>query len=388
MIQVDDISRGVLEVNNLLEHAINLQRNIDFDGVISTLHNYIASPQWSEIVTSAYEAEDLIIPCTSWNTTVGLLIQSYDFSKVGDLLNVQFKSRNISLHFDASLDSNNVRIDFIKDNFLIYFHPRIREHDRWFVVCRLVAVLPMLHHAYRFRRGDGSLQIGMGDWNGGGEASFCSKERGRILLPDPIFVETAGYHELRKKFTSVPSHSNRQSRAMWRGSTTGTRVTTWRTLPRAILCEIGAQNAAIFDCGITHVVQCISPEETNEVTNSDLIKSTIPSGNFCDYRFHIDIDGNSNSWPGLFIKLLSGGTVLKVASPEDYRQWYYDKLIPWLHYIPVASDMSDLIEKVEWATQNIERAERIGKAGKALADSMTLTNEMDYSICIIERALC
>ena len=45
-------------------------------------------------------------------------------------------------------------------------------------------------------------------------------------------------------------------------------------------------------------------------------------------RHLIDIDGWANSWSGLFQKLLSGSTVLKVASNKGFRQWYYDRLEP------------------------------------------------------------
>ncbi len=389
MIEVDDISRGVLRVDEHLTRAVEFQRQGDISNVLSTVNSYLGSPLWSELELSGLDFKGITLPHASWNLVISLLIQVGEFEKVGWLIGRQFATENVSLHFDANIDSSNIRIDYIRDNLLFYLHPLVSNSVLWFAVLRFVGILPMLVHVYKLRRGDGSIQIGMGDSNRGGEASFCSKEPGGVLVPDPLFIETGGYDGLRRAFSATAvDYRDKQTRAMWRGSTTGIRPTSrWRTLPRAILCEIGAQNAEFFDCGITHVVQCVSPEETNEVTHSDLIKSTVRSLDFDKYRFHIDIDGNTNSWPGLFIKLLSGGTVFKVASPEGYRQWYYDRLIAWHHYVPVESGMGDLIDKVKWASQNIQRAEHIGRNGRALAEHMSFVNEMELSISIIERAL-
>ena len=49
----------------------------------------------------------------------------------------------------------------------------------------------------------------------------------------------------------------------------------------------------------------------------------------------------SNSWSGLFTKLLTGSTVLKVESPMGFRQWYYDRLKPFEHYVPVRPDLAE-----------------------------------------------
>ena len=39
----------------------------------------------------------------------------------------------------------------------------------------------------------------------------------------------------------------------------------------------------------------------------------------------------------------------------------------WVHYIPVESDLSDLKERVEWAENNQDKAQKISAAATALA---------------------
>lgn len=52
---------------------------------------------------------------------------------------------------------------------------------------------------------------------------------------------------------------------------------------------------------------------------------------------------------------------------SDYYEHYYHRLTPWVHYVPVKRDLSDLIEKVEWAKANDEMAKTIAKNGANFA---------------------
>ena len=93
-------------------------------------------------------------------------------------------------------------------------------------------------------------------------------------------------------------------------------------------------------------------------------------------RYLIDIDGWANSWSGLFQKLLTGSTVLKVASQQGFRQWYYDRLVPWVNYVPVRADFADLDDAIAFVLENDERAREIGEAGRQLALSLNLESEI------------
>ena len=62
-----------------------------------------------------------------------------------------------------------------------------------------------------------------------------------------------------------------------------------------------------------------------------------------------------------------GSAVLKVDS--HFEQWYYSLLEPWKHFIPVAGDLSDLCEKLYWATDpaNDAAVKSIADEGRKLA---------------------
>jgi len=210
--------------------------------------------------------------------------------------------------------------------------------------------------------------------------SFCDNRRNAFLIPDPYFIRTKGYAAVREHFwiNDVP-WEQRVPVAFWRGSSSGapeSRAIGWRTLPRIKLCELARQNPELIDAVITQIGQMPDARSLAELKGSGLMGPPVPITELNRYRYQIDIDGNTNSWPGLFQKLLSGSPVLKVASPAGYQQWYYDKLRPWITHIPVLSDLSDLVQKIHWLQEHDSEAREIGRRGRMLALSLEYEKEV------------
>ena len=67
-------------------------------------------------------------------------------------------------------------------------------------------------------------------------------------------------------------------------------------------------------------------------------------------------------------------------------QWFYSELIPWHNYVPIAPNMSDLVDKVLWLSRNDEYARRIGCNGQQLGESLTLESELARSVPVISAA--
>ena len=75
------------------------------------------------------------------------------------------------------------------------------------------------------------------------------------------------------------------------------------------------------------------------------------------YKYILDVDGFSNTWDATVWKLYSGSVLLK---PESiWKQWYYDKLQPWVHYVPINNDFSDLNEKIKWCKEHEDECKKI-----------------------------
>ena len=262
-----------------------------------------------------------------------------------------------------------------QENCFFTFNPNLPNNQVRILTTRLLLLLPLIiafHRSKDFVAG--TVFINLGDYANVDGLSFCSNRNNQILIPDTDFLESRGYNHTRNHFELNPvPWELRKPVALWRGNTTGIRSgDSWRTIPRVQLCEIcsGPEVISLFDVGLSGLAQ-IPKGEIKALEGSSLMRGYVPMLTSNQYKFQIDIDGNSNAWAGLFQKLLSKSAVLKIASPHGFRQWYYDRLIPWKHFVPVESDMGDLVEKTQWLIANDAKAMQIGQQGAEFASSLT-----------------
>ncbi len=245
---------------------------------------------------------------------------------------------------------------------------------------RWLDIVPLMDHVSRRGPFRGSVALNLCDlgvWPG---LAFCDYRHLFTLIPDCTFVSTKGYLEYKQYFLQrAASWSERSNAVFWRGASTGAPVDDIADLPRMKLCMLAVQHPKRFlDFGISGIVQ-MNAQQAEFVKLSGLCKPFEPWQSLALYKYHVDIDGNTNSWPGLLSKLHSGGLVFKVSSPEGYRQWYYHRLQPWVHFVPVASDLSNLLPLIEYMRANDDFAARIAEQGQRFARSLTLESEMEIA---------
>jgi hypothetical protein len=183
-----------------------------------------------------------------------------------------------------------------------------------------------------------------------------------IAIPDFLFdgwPETgiADYAETTWEVADVGAAPPAQRRCGWIGDPSLAAV-------RAQLIELSQARGDLLDAsGI-------------DWGTRDRVRSPIDPGATVPYNFLtlpeqvrrwswlIDVEGSGYS-NRLKILLHSGRPVFIQERP--WHEWYWGELRPMQNFIPVARDLSDLIEKLEWARANPAEAEQIGRAGQALA---------------------
>ncbi len=256
---------------------------------------------------------------------------------------------------------------------------------------RIFDLLPLFkkfHTSENFK--SGWIDINLGDYAKNNGLAFCSNRKNQILIPDTDFISTRGYEDMRLHFRDNPvPWEQKKDILFWRGSSTGISSSgLWRDLQRIKLCELAsnAKNQALFDVGLSSIVQ-LNKNDENEIKTLGYLKDHKSIKLINSFKYLIDVDGNSNAWSSLFLKLLSGSIVLKVESVGGYRQWYYDRLIPWQHYVPVNKNLSDLQEKLDWLRDNDQEAKKIARSGEFLMASMTFNSEILCAINLISNSL-
>lgn len=143
-------------------------------------------------------------------------------------------------------------------------------------------------------------------------------------------------------------------KAIFRGSLSG-EIT--KTNPRLRAVFLSEKRPDILDAKL------VFDKNYYLCKNNSYVKYTVdcPSTNFecgdifmslqkqTNYKYILHIDGFVSAWRMIWA-LYSHSVILKVDS--DYVENFYRKLIPDVHYIPIKSDLSDLIEKIDWCICN------------------------------------
>ena len=208
------------------------------------------------------------------------------------------------------------------------------------------------------------------------------------MIPDFYCLRSGGYATLRKSFEGLPPWNEKIPIAIWRGSTTGAEQLNKegiQTLQRYKLCRFSLNHPGWLDARFNAVVQAKSNEESRNIMNHlhhvDLLRPRMEPTHMGLHRWIVDIDGNANSW-GLLWKLLSGSCVLRVESPR--QQWFYRHLSTWQTHIPIAADLHDLPEKLEWCRSHPLSCADIAHRGQQTATNIinTLDSDQDQAIDI------
>ena len=77
-----------------------------------------------------------------------------------------------------------------------------------------------------------------------------------------------------------------------------------------------------------------------------------------EYKYIIHIDGHVSAFR-LSLELSLHSVILMVDS--EWKMWYSDKLKPYVHYVPVKKDLSDLIEQIKWCKNNDDKCKKISE---------------------------
>ncbi|XP_078513629.1 protein O-glucosyltransferase 2 [Lissotriton helveticus] len=85
---------------------------------------------------------------------------------------------------------------------------------------------------------------------------------------------------------------------------------------------------------------------------------------FFKYKYQINVDGTVAAYRLPY--LLAGNSVI-LKQESIYNEHFYNELQPWKHYIPFKRDLSDLLEKLQWAKNHDEESMNIAKAGQEFA---------------------
>ncbi|XP_040581700.1 protein O-glucosyltransferase 2 [Lepeophtheirus salmonis] len=198
--------------------------------------------------------------------------------------------------------------------------------------------------------------------------SWCkSSEFSDILWPTydltQSSLECMGRQELH--IFSSRDHSkntvweNKINQGYWRGRDSN--------VERLKLIQLGLRHPKHLNVGITRYF--FFKEEEKELG----VKEHVPFFDFFKYKYLITVDGTVAAYRLPY--LLSGNSVV-LKQNSEYYEHYYSKLIPNIHYIPLQKNLSNIIDKIEWARNNDDIVRKISNEARDFVNHNLLPHKI------------
>jgi hypothetical protein len=216
------------------------------------------------------------------------------------------------------------------------------------------------------------------DWEAATGNVFCSSFQSNTHLPRDMFLP-----EKVARFDC--SWSDKIETAFFRGTATGSGVSI-ATNQRLHLAYLSAsmEGTGILDCGIVgwnfrDKKVGADPMQYIRIPTNLKKKGFVPMYQQCRYKYLVYVQGHSAACRYGFMMRLNS-VILKVASTCAADQmWYFPMLRPFYDHIPVKSDLSDIVEKIEWCRAHDMECQQIARNARALFDRyISRDGIMDY----------
>jgi hypothetical protein len=170
---------------------------------------------------------------------------------------------------------------------------------------------------------------------------------------------------------AAATHAPTINKVGWLGNFYSADETVPEHYTRPILKEYGDKYPEIFD--FVHIFP-----------QGSLIHAGIPGykslADLTQYKYLIDIGGNG--WSGRLKWLLFTRRTLFVVD-RNYIDYFFNDLKPFVHYIPVKMDLTDLLKQFMWAVNNPERAAEIAENARQFADANFTEEKINARILFV-----
>eukprot|EP00930_Biecheleria_cincta_P087991 TRINITY_DN77234_c0_g1_i1.p1 TRINITY_DN77234_c0_g1~~TRINITY_DN77234_c0_g1_i1.p1 ORF type:complete len:443 (-),score=51.86 TRINITY_DN77234_c0_g1_i1:417-1745(-) len=197
----------------------------------------------------------------------------------------------------------------------------------------------------------------------------------------------------RERMAESATWGQRASKLIWRGSQTGYAYpkvarwwetwtsSNWRQAPRARLALACRNLSYICDAGFHRIMEGVSADVEKEIRKEGLVKAPVDATQvYPRPKYSLLIDGNGAPSSRSISEFGDGRATFWVESP-DVEIWY-SGLKPYIHFIPVKRDLSDLTKQLRWAMSHDSEVQAIAKRAREFAQQ-TLR---DYSLSIAWRS--
>jgi Glycosyl transferase family 90 len=200
-------------------------------------------------------------------------------------------------------------------------------------------------------------------------------DRGYILFPD--WYALKGFEPQKSDILKGNQHYQWDSKTpllFFRGSDTGIfDRSKWLSCTRPKLIALSLKHPHLINARF--LPRLFHPEWLEIAKKEGFLGDCVSLENHIKYKYLMDVDGNCAATPRLPLLLHSNSIILK--NTTDSMLWFYGKLEPYTHFVPVAEDLSDLLIQIQWAKTHDEECIKISRNARLLAAEI-FTQESIY----------
>ncbi len=152
----------------------------------------------------------------------------------------------------------------------------------------------------------------------------------------------------------------------------------WGKLRRGKLCCLSKQYPDLIDATFSSVHSWLVREDRREEFFQFFPQKQVSWEEYIQHKYLIEMDGCVAGTPGFAWKLLSNSAVFKHDS--NFTVWFHRAVVPWVHYIPLENDLSDIFHVLNWAKSHDARVKQIAENGRVFAKENLMPEHL-YLYC-------
>jgi hypothetical protein len=167
------------------------------------------------------------------------------------------------------------------------------------------------------------------------------------------------YNSLNDVKNDIPFRK-KNAKLVWRGTTTGPFfVKNHFRASRSDLLLNWYNSHKFIDIALDHICQSSKVSHSDLIFWNKFVKSKMSIKKQLMYKYIISVEGNDVATNLKWIMWSNSLVFMPVPTMET---WFMEgRLIPWVHFIPLNNDFSDLYDKYFWCEKNQDKCEVIIK---------------------------
>jgi hypothetical protein len=195
-------------------------------------------------------------------------------------------------------------------------------------------------------------------------------ELDKFIFPDPNFLKPYWQYLLREITLTNKKilWENKQDKYYWRGGSTGDfldyKLDNLDKLPRLKLTLLSSVYPDLIDAQLTEYVGKQFTEDNAGIQLRKTFKNLFGSKtklvkevDHLKYKYLLSLDGNSAT--GMRVPWIMNSNSVLVKQESAKIEWFYTILKPYVNYVPIKEDLSDIFDQYQWMQDNPEKIQAI-----------------------------